>query len=254
MTTVITYETDHCCYYCSQCETWYDFTDVDYIGGHTICPEKDYDDIDHEIEYTECDCPEMTEANISDMLEKWTEANPSPDDIYRIEGVNMGWRNLSGYNITDIDYEHPTCMMGVNSDFTQKWSFPDTLKGSEISIIQSHHDAPTGESYVIKPLSPLDYLLYLESERYDDFDNLIDQYSMTMGYMPEDYSSEYPTADEANIVLTSEVFGPDRTYWTAAIAIEGVTFDVVDETKEDALNRMKDAIDILNSYAGVNHP
>lgn len=71
----------------------------------------------------------------------------------------------------------------------------------------------------------------------------------TMEHMPHDHSSEYPTAEKTNIVLTSKVFGPDRTYWTATITIEEVTFDIVDETKEDALDRMKDAIDILNSYA-----
>lgn len=249
MTTTITYETDHYCYYCNQCGNFYGNTDVDYIDDHAVCGDRDRFDGEHELDYIDCACNEYTEANISHTLQKWAEANPSPDDIYCIEGVNMGWRKRNGYKIIDIDYDHPTRMMGVDSDFTQKWTFHDTLKGSEVSVFQSHHDAPTGESYVIKPLSPIDYLLYLNSERYDDFDNLVDQYSTTMEHMPHDHSSEYPTAEKTNIVLTSKVFGPDRTYWTATITIEEVTFDIVDETKEDALDRMKDAIDILNSYA-----
>lgn len=249
MTTTITYETDHICYYCEECDQQFDYLDVDYIGGLAVCPNKDYGDDEHVINYIDCDCSDYTEQNIAHELARWTHANPSPEDLYLITGNDMGWMRRSGCKITEIDYDHPTGMMGVDSDFTQRWEFEKDLKGSEVSIIQSHHDAPTGESYTMKPLSPMDYLLYLESERYDDFDNIVYEHSSIMEHMPEEYSGEYPTANKKDVTFTSETFGPDRTYWTAHITIGETTFDIVDESEDDARDRMDEAIDILNSYA-----
>ena len=250
MTTTITYETDHICYYCEECDQQFNYLDVDYIGGLAVCPNKDYGDDEHVINYIDCDCCDYTEQNIAHELARWTYANPSPEDLYLITGNGMGWMRRSGCKITEIDYDHPTRMMGIDSDFTQRWGFEKDLKDSEVSIIQSHHDAPTGESYTMKPLSPMDYLLYLESERYDDFDNIVYEHSSIMEHMPEEYSGEYPTANKKDVTFTSETFGPDRTYWTAHITIGETTFDIVDESEDDARDRMDEAIDILNSYAG----
>lgn len=249
MSTTITYEADHICYYCDHCGRCYDSDDIDYIGGLAVCPSKDYDDDEHVINYIDCDCCEYTEGSIAHELARWTHANPSPEDLYLITGSDMGWMRRSGCKITEIDYDHPTGMIGVDSDFTQRWKFEKDLKGSEVSIIQSHHDAPTGESYTMKPLSPMDYLLYLNNERYDDFDNIVYEYSSIMEHIPEEYNGEYPTADEKDITFTSETFSPDRTYWTARITIGETTFDIVDESEDDARDRMDEAINILNSYA-----
>lgn len=78
-------------------------------------------------------------------------------DYAVIEGRGIGWRGLSGSKVVSFEEldENPSDVIAPNtSDYSQDWMIN---KDGNIEVIQSHHDAPTGESYTIRPLRPDEY-------------------------------------------------------------------------------------------------
>lgn len=75
--------------------------------------------------------------------------------FWKAEGTNMGWRNLSGSKVFQAD----------NSKELLEAVLPETeltltvwkhYKGFKLKV--SHHDSPTGEYYIIKPISEQEYI------------------------------------------------------------------------------------------------
>ena len=245
----ITAETDHTCYCCTICDSF--FSDYDHVSEHlnnSTCDADQYQDFDH----VECFCWADNQALISEDLTNWVQAHPSPEDLYFLQGRNMGWRHLSGSNITELNYDRPSEMFGVNSDYTQEWSFSENPEEqSSITIMQYHHDAPTGETYTIAALTPLQYIMYLENEaRCDGFDEIADQYSHVMERIPHSYkeSVQFPRFDTSTITESSTTYG-SVTWYTAMVSYNGMDFRVTDDTPENALARLREGINIINSYA-----
>lgn len=245
----ITAETDHVCHRCTVCDEI--FSDYDHVVEHlnnTTCDVDQYQDFD----YVECFCWVDNQALISEGLANWAQAHPSPEDLYLLQGRSMGWRQLNGSNITELNYERPSDMFGVNSDYTQEWSFSENPEEqSFITIIQSHHDAPTGETYTIAALTPLQYIMYLATEAgYGDFDEIADEYSHVMEQMPHSYeeSVQFPRFDTSTITESSTTYG-SVTWYTAMVSYDGMDFRVTDDTPGNALARLHEGIDIINSYA-----
>jgi hypothetical protein len=77
------------------------------------------------------------------------------DNTYwKVEGRNMGWRNLSGYKyFTASSGREMLSAILPETDLTlYVWKV-----GKNLKMKVSHHDSPTGEFYEVMPLSEKEY-------------------------------------------------------------------------------------------------
>jgi len=117
----------------------------------------------------ECD-PDMTEEqafnivsqDIDLFMMEWEYFKEVVDEMffnaddyrfYNVEASNMGWRNLSGEMFVELE---------DTGDFIRK-CLPETemtikvFRGSEgVTFVVYHHDSPTGESYRVTPVVPVE--------------------------------------------------------------------------------------------------
>lgn len=96
------------------------------------------------------------------LLERLQEIlNRHSAGIWRVDGCNMGWRHLAGYKYVECERKRD-CQHGESDGFdAQKFLrkiLPDTdcsfqiyEEGQTLRIVNYHHDAPTGETYVCMP-------------------------------------------------------------------------------------------------------
>ena len=146
--------------------------------------------------------------------------------------------------------------IGVNNDFTQHWTFPARdaqghyPAGSTIAISQSHYDAPTGESYVLRPLTPEEYLIHLTEDSGLDALDVADTYSTEMQRLlthHPDYTSwqSLPVYTPHAITHKKEKFTTRTTYEVdGALVLESYAYD-----EDEAMENMTEAIEIINSWA-----
>lgn len=88
---------------------------------------------------------------VKETVNEWID---NLDDEYTdvlIEGKNMGWMRRSGMKIISLDElsNNPVYSIAPDTDVTQTWRNDNGV----LTVTQSHHDAPTGESYTFKPLT-----------------------------------------------------------------------------------------------------
>lgn len=137
---------------CPECgESSYDenyCVTCDYFPGEGENFERDY-------EY-DCYgwCWELAAGELESLWEQFKAAVPSETGYYTISGSNMGWRHLSGQRIVEEDVENLYEQISVNSEWSQRWTF--VPHAGTLVARQSHHDAPTGESYTITPATEME--------------------------------------------------------------------------------------------------
>lgn len=248
-THTFTYETDHFCYICpDDCA----FDDTDVIDD--TCPECDSS------LYTDCECMDDMRNEIDIAFDRWVENTFSPLNTYIIEGRNMGWRHQNGSCYLELRYSdaHVIDLIGVNSDYTQKWSIPTAHE--PITIVQSHHNAPTGETYTIKPLSPYQLCEYLMEEYLRDEDTLPEEFAsaldnMTLAYMqtfsfvPFDLSRITTDCDDVSDwkPWRNHVFTPDFPQFQCTDA----QYQDAHDRCVDILTRLNKEIEHLRNFSNV---
>lgn len=113
------------------------------------CSWEDLDLADEEHgdnEFPDCEgdvCWTPVVEFIDEQTESWLARNPS-EAGYLIIGNNMGWRHELGLKWWSGDSALRD-EIGIRGPWTQNYIFDDKV----IRIRQSHHDAPTGESYEV---------------------------------------------------------------------------------------------------------
>lgn len=109
-------------------------------------------------EWFPCDCFELTADYLTTEL---AAALPDTSDsnsiaVVRIEGRNLGWRNLTGYRVMSRDdfLDNPhEAIAPERTEWTQRW----TIGPDGVECMQSHHDSPTGEYITVSTYAmPLD--------------------------------------------------------------------------------------------------
>lgn len=103
---------------------------------------------EYEQEMFECD-----KDLVNESVWKWAEFFESKGEHVTgvvIVGDRVGWQNLNVWKYAEREFlDNPVKYLTKNiSDFTQTWSF----ENGALSISQSHHDSPCGESYLIFPV------------------------------------------------------------------------------------------------------
>ena len=111
-----------------------------------VCPRCGSENIDYR-DYAEiCDGSCFTDAK--EYLESEISKLNSNDQNYVFIGAsNVGWLNKSGWRVESLDnigYD----TFSINGEWEQHWTFPGD---GTATVVQSHHDSPTGESYKIRP-------------------------------------------------------------------------------------------------------
>jgi hypothetical protein len=122
------------------------------LNTNCTCTWRDLgvDDDEHgENEYPDCGgvvCWEPVVEAVDEATEAWLERNSS-EVGYIITGANMGWQHRGGFKWWSGDYEDKPIrdLIGPRGEWTQRYRFGE----KDIHINQSHHDAPTGESYKV---------------------------------------------------------------------------------------------------------
>lgn len=149
-------------YECVDCAAgWY--ADDDHDG----CPDCGSRNTLETPGYEMCDgeCWQESLAVLEDLIE--SKFDPGNGWVF-IGGRNMGWQNKSGFTLVDADdFDYKS--VSVDTDFTQYWRFNSD---NTVTIMQSHHDAPTGEMYEVKPASIGQVINYFgaEHEKCPSFD------------------------------------------------------------------------------------
>lgn len=73
---------------------------------------------------------------------------------WMVNGKNMGWRNRTGQKLVEAEDGKK-----LISEILPEVQF--TLRGKKyynrIELVVSHHDSPTGETYIVKPISYATY-------------------------------------------------------------------------------------------------
>lgn len=93
-------------------------------------------------------CWDEMNNDLTYLLSQWEHHS---EDIFIVRGSSVGWMNRSGAKVIEggcwteafIDAISP------NGDFNQIWA----LEGDNLTVFQSHHDSPTGETFVFEPLT-----------------------------------------------------------------------------------------------------
>lgn len=141
-------------YKCEECFTdWYDGDEQD------TCPDCGSQDISETPGYEVCDgtCWKDSLAVQEDLME--SKFDPGNSWVF-IGGKNMGWQNLSGYTLVDVDdFDYKS--VAIDGDFTQRWRFNSD---NTVTVMLSHHDSPTGETYEVKPASIGQVINYFGAE------------------------------------------------------------------------------------------
>lgn len=132
------------CRYCPSCEMGFQ-EDPEALDGCPECPEDG--------QYLgDClGCWEDMTGWLTEVAEEWAELNPSPVNLFLIDGSGMGWRSRSGYKVVgEDDLDDLARAIGPDTEWLQRWS-AEIRPGGEFKAVQSHHDA-MGELYVVTPM------------------------------------------------------------------------------------------------------
>lgn len=134
-----TYEND----YCEECEH-------SSVGSTNFEPNYDYN----------CSglCWDLAVEDLESLWERFKAAVPTETGYYTISGKDMGWLHRSGQRIVEEDWQNVYELISVNSEWTQYWMFDPIAK--TLVATQSHHDAPTGESYTFAPSTEIEVAQY----------------------------------------------------------------------------------------------
>lgn len=123
-----------------------------------VCPACGSENIDF------CDYAEICDgecfASDNEYLESEISKLNSNDQNYVFIGAsNVGWQNTSGWRVESLDnigYD----TFAVNGECSQHWTFPGD---GTATVVQSHHDSPTGESYQIRPATLAECVIFFSA-------------------------------------------------------------------------------------------
>ena len=73
------------------------------------------------------------------------------EGIFIVRGSSVGWMNRNVAEVIEggCDKEAFISAIAPSGHFTQTWS----LDGDQLTVFQTHHDSPTGETFVFEPLT-----------------------------------------------------------------------------------------------------
>lgn len=136
-------------------------TKVTNLCGCTECPDLDCGEVYIRTGETCQTCGADTE-NASECFGCWDEMSNDlayilsqwkhhTEDIFIVRGSSVGWMNRTVAKVIEGGcwteaFIHAIAPSGY---FTQRWSLED----DNLTVFQSHHDSPTGETFVFEPLT-----------------------------------------------------------------------------------------------------
>lgn len=86
-----------------------------------------------------------------ELTEILNEIDKNKNSLFKVKGKNMGWRHLEGYKTLRANNGEE--LLNEILPKTNEFSLSIWKTKTQIFIRCSHHDAPTGEFYYIKPLN-----------------------------------------------------------------------------------------------------
>ena len=91
-------------------------------------------------------CGDMSDE-LAYLLSQWKHY---AEDTFTVRGSSVGWQNRNVAEVIEggCDTEAFVNAIAPSGHFTQIWS----LEGDNLTVFQTHHDSPTGESFVFEPL------------------------------------------------------------------------------------------------------
>lgn len=98
------------------------------------------------------------------LTEYIKEIDKAKEFVFKIKGINMGWRNLNGFKILNAKNSEEL-LNGILPKTSEFSLYVKKLK-TQIVIRCSHHDAPMGETYFIKPLNKKEFKEYIKEENH----------------------------------------------------------------------------------------
>ena len=93
-------------------------------------------------------CWDEMNNELAHVLSQWEDHT---EDIFIVRGASVGWMNRSVAKVIEgpCGTEAFIDAIAPSGGFTQTWA----LEGDSLTVIQSHHDSPTGETFVFEPLT-----------------------------------------------------------------------------------------------------
>ncbi len=112
-----------------------------FLSSSCTCEDEGGDPAD-------CDgcCWETGIEEVSGLLAAWIAEHPV-DDSYQVTGTGVGWQHRTVTGLWNPRTEKLWETIAVKSDWEQEY----TLFDDRLEIVQSHHDAPRGERWVVWP-------------------------------------------------------------------------------------------------------
>lgn len=131
-------------------------TDEQYLEHRGIDPS---DNVDYHIDWGNDPFIEeeienqlyFARENVINTVEEWSDAFDDDIENVLIKGNGIGWMRKEGYKIVSMKelLDDPIGTIQPNtSDISQTWKNDNGV----LTAVQSHHDAPTGETYEFYPM------------------------------------------------------------------------------------------------------
>ena len=99
-------------------------------------------------EYCFGGCWDEMNDELSYLLSQWAHY---AEDIFVVRGTSVGWMNRNVSEVLEYGCNNEAFISAIapSGDYTQRWS----LDGDSLTVFQTHHDSPTGETFVFEPLT-----------------------------------------------------------------------------------------------------
>lgn len=187
----------HCDVDCMECGEGFM---EDYFTLHTenaVCPNCGATGdllIEREHSY-DCDCVQININYANECFAHWQQHNPAPYGVYTLTAKHLGWRRVPGYMTIDEDENNIIALLDIDTEWTIDL---DNVLNAELyeqpidnvfHITRSHHDAPTGETIVVRPASFEEALRHIWGGECDSWAE------DTLEFLEQHYSPEVCSAE-----------------------------------------------------------
>ena len=85
---------------------------------------------------------------LEEDFNSYLSANEEPNFV-RIDGKNMGWRNLVGYTVVRANSKELLESLSINGE----WRIVFTFSENTLTVNRYSHDEPTGAFFTVSPVS-----------------------------------------------------------------------------------------------------
>ena len=266
---------------CQDCRRYYPKGLIKLVPGeyHGPQPDEGYCPHGHPIKDLrhdfQCPCREDEEFEISKALEVWRQNNPSPEgqyaiiDPYEIGAFVKARKHTVQAGL--MPREESTFFLGNIEEYfgdyiEQIWDINPEDSSIRIKVIRKNHL----DDYIIRPLTPDEYIVYLMDKhsivkKDRQYTYIMDDYFGAFRNAPEEYRKdhafpEYSMNDIAFVENTYDVFG---TAWSscALVPIAGIDYEgnplhmkiYSDESVDNLKKTIKYCVvDLFNTIAANN--